>query len=130
MKPEGRAVLGVHVLTQAGPWGPDVLTRPLPSEDPFIQTAGGQDVFLIETTERQAEDRETWSEEAGGRRTEDIFFVLLLVNHMSDTHKLSPKFMGSRKPVRLSSFPLRICGQDENRDKLSLCPQLWPQSVP
>lgn len=26
-----------------------------------------------------------------------------------DTHKLSPKFMGSRKPVRLSSFPLRIC---------------------
>lgn len=27
----------------------------------------------------------------------------------ADTHKLSPKFMGSRKPVRLSSFPLRIC---------------------
>lgn len=32
----------------------------------------------------------------------------------TSTHKLSPKFPGSKKPVRFSSFPLR--SYDEKKD--------------
>ena len=67
VQPEGGAALVLHPLTQAGPRGTDVLVGPLPSEDPLIQAAGGQNVFLIEATERLAEGRA----EQGGVREED-----------------------------------------------------------
>lgn len=57
MKPVGGAVLVLHPLTQAGSRGTDVLARPLAGEDPLIQTAGGQNVFLIDPTERQTVGR-------------------------------------------------------------------------
>lgn len=53
MKPVGGAVLVLRPLTQAGPRGADVLARPLTREDPLIQTAGGQNMFLIHPVERQ-----------------------------------------------------------------------------
>lgn len=57
MKPVGGAVLVLHPLTQAGSRGADVLARPLAGEDPLIQTAGGQNMFLIDPTERQTVGR-------------------------------------------------------------------------
>lgn len=53
MKPVGGAVLALYPLTQAGSRGADVLVRTLTGEDPLIQTAGGQNVFLIHSTEGQ-----------------------------------------------------------------------------
>lgn len=53
VKPVGGAVLVLHPLTQAGSRGADVLARALTGEDPLIQTAGGQNVFLVHPTERQ-----------------------------------------------------------------------------
>lgn len=42
-----------------------------------------------------------------------------------DTYRLSPKFMGSRKPLRPSSFPRRIWRETEEevrrRSRLGLC---------
>lgn len=51
VQPVDGAVLILNPLIEAGAWGANVLIGPLPSEDPLIQTAGGQNVFLIETTE-------------------------------------------------------------------------------
>lgn len=53
VKPVGGAVLVLPRLAQAGSRGADVLARTLAGEDPLIQTAGGQNVFLIQATERQ-----------------------------------------------------------------------------
>lgn len=53
MKPARGAVLVLRRLTQARPRGADVLVGPLTGEDPLVQTAGGQDVFLIHPAERQ-----------------------------------------------------------------------------
>lgn len=55
-QPVGGAVLALHPVTEARPGRPDVLIRPLSSEDPLIQTAGSQNVFLIEPAERQSEE--------------------------------------------------------------------------
>lgn len=59
VEPVGGAVLVLHPLTQAGPRGADVLARPLTGEDPLVQTAGGQDMFLIHPTERQTEGQDS-----------------------------------------------------------------------
>lgn len=53
MKPVGGAVLVLHPLTQAGSRGANVLAGSFTSEDSLIQTAGGQNVFLIHPTEGQ-----------------------------------------------------------------------------
>lgn len=104
VEPDGGAVLLLQALTQAGSRGADLFVGTLAGEDPLIQTAGSQDVFFIHPTERQAESgaREVGREERKRAREESGLW------RSADTHKLSPKFMGSRKPVRLSSFPLRI----------------------
>lgn len=55
VKPAGSAVLALHPLTQAGSWGANILTRTLTGKDPLVQTASGQNVFLIQPTKRQTE---------------------------------------------------------------------------
>lgn len=73
MKPVGGAVLVLHPLTQAGSWGANVLAGSFTGEDPLIQAAGGQNVFLIHPTERQAAGTESVLESQRKEKTPQIF---------------------------------------------------------
>lgn len=115
VEPAGGAVPGLQTLTQAGPRGADLFAGTLAGEDSLVQTAGGQDVFFIQPAEGQAEFS---TRGAGGERLSERGMSRekeWLPRTTEDAHKLSPKFMGSRKPVRPSSFPLRIWERRERR---------------
>lgn len=58
VKPEGTALV-LHSLPQTRSRSPNFFIGPLPCENPLIQTAGGQDVFLIDPTERQTEGEQS-----------------------------------------------------------------------
>lgn len=53
VKPAGGALLLLCPLTQVGSRRADVLAGTLAGEDPLVQTAGGQNVFLVHPTKRQ-----------------------------------------------------------------------------
>lgn len=53
VEPAGGALLLLRPLTQARSRRADVLAGSLAGEDPLVQTARGQNVFLVHPTERQ-----------------------------------------------------------------------------
>lgn len=104
VQPVGGAVLVLWRLTQARTRRAHILACPIAGEDPLIQAACGQHVFLVHPAQGQAVGTATQVRYGGADKRRRRRTKIRRVN----TYRLSPKFMGSRKPLRPSSFPLRI----------------------